>query len=401
MIRVRPGALLLLVLAAGPAAAQTAAPVDGWPTLAGSGLVTLPTAETLRPGHVALALDLDNRDRDPLGIDVFDGVATLGVGLSRRAEAYGSAVFSRVVSMPEVPALPPPPLDFVVPPAGRLVEPPLYALYSPTPYADKRGRDRFDSFVPGDALLGVKVRLRDGAGARPSIAVAGEIKLPLSRALDDLRSGSGTGAVDVRLRALAQWDLGPQALVATAAYTRTGRGAQGDRVVRVAADAVSISDRPLELADRLLIGLGARRRLGGGVAAVLEGSAELETGAHTPTLDVAAPVDVLGGLQLRSGGLRVTAALRYHGHALPSGARRASPVGGLVDVTAVSDADLAAYLQELGAGAALGALRPGTHRVIGLADPGPLPAGARRLAFDYGIRSEHQVGLVLALGWSF
>ena len=101
---------------------------------------------------------------------MFDGAATLTVGLSSRAEAYGSAVFSRVVSMPEVPALPPPPLDFVVPPGGTFVEPPLYALYSPTPYVDKRGRDRFDAWQSGDALAGVKLRLGGGSGARAKAA---------------------------------------------------------------------------------------------------------------------------------------------------------------------------------------------------------------------------------------
>src|SRR6185503_13037288 len=173
----------------------------------------------------------------------------------------------------------------------------------------------FDAFVPGDALAGLKVRLAEGHGSRPALAVAAELKVPLSRALDDLRSGSGTGGLDLRLRALAQWGRAPQALVATVAYTRTGPGAVGDRVVMVGADqAVRVDDRRLDLADRLLVGLGARRRLGASVAAVLEGSADLEVGGHTPALDAAAPVDVLGGLQVRRGGARLLAALRYHGH---------------------------------------------------------------------------------------
>jgi hypothetical protein len=395
--------LVVLLGAAAPLAAQTPAR-DGWPTLAGSGLVTLPTAETQRKGHVALALNLDNRDRDPLGIDVFDGAGTFTVGLAPRAEAYGAVVFSRVVALPEVPALPPPPLDFVVPPGGTLVEPPLYALHSPTPYVDKRGRARFDEWQEGDALAGLKLRLAEGAGARPALALAAEVKVPLSRALDDLRSGSGTGGVDLRLRALAQWSPGPHTLVATAAYTRTGGGALGDRVIRVdAGQGVQVTERPLGLADRLLLGLGARRRLGGSLAAVVEASLEKEVGGRTPTLDAAAPLDLLGGVQARHGGLRLVAALRYHGHALPSGERRASPVGGLVDVTDVDEAALAAFLARVGAAPALGALRPGTHRIVATRAGGDaaLPAGARVLAADYAIRSEHQLGLVFTLGWSF
>lgn len=401
MLRLGTAATAIALLGAGaPLHAQPPAR-DGWPTLAGTGLVTLPTAETQRAGHAALALNLDNRDRDPLGIDVFDGAGTFTVGLSARAEAYGSVVFSRVVSMPEVPALPPPPLDFIVPPGGTLVEPPLHAFYSPTPYVDKRGRDRFDAWQSGDALLGAKLRLGGGGGARPALAVAAEVKVPLSRAIGDLRSGSGTGGVDVRLRAVAQWSAGPHALLATAAFTRTGDGALGDRVVRVDPGGVRVSDRPLDLASRLLLGVGARRALGGGAAAVVEASLETEVGGHTPTLDVAGPFDLLGGVQGRRGGLRVLAALRYHGHSPPSGARRASPVAGLIDVSDVGADALADFLSRLGAGAATGALRPGTHRIVGTTAAVPLPPGARRLAPDYGIRSEHQVGLVFTLGWSF
>jgi len=394
----------MAVLAASPAARAQAPVREAWPTLAGSGLATLPTADTQRAGHLALALNLDNRDRDPLGIDVFDGAAVFTAGLSRRAEAYGSVVFSRVVSLPEAPAMPPPPLDFVVPPGGVLVEPPLYAIYSPTPYVDKRGTDRFDDWQEGDALLGVKLRAAEGAGATPALAVAAEVKVPLTRALEGLRSGSGTGGVDVRLRALAQWGAGPQVLVATAAYTHTGAGAAGDRVLRVdAAQGLQVTDRALDLADRLLLGLGARRRLAAGVAAVVEASLEAEVGGHTPTLDAAAPFDLLGGIQARTGGLRFLAALRYHGHALPSGERRTSPVGGLVDVSDVDDAALADFLARLGAGAAFASLRPGSHRIVGTRAlaAAALPPGARLLADEYAIRSEHQLGLVVTLGWSF
>lgn len=399
---VRAG-VVVAVLMPVPGAPAAEELLGGWPTLAGSGLFTLPAADTLRPGGVSVSVNIDNRDRDPLGIDLLDGAVAVTAGLGRRAEAYGSFIFTRVASMPEPPALPPAPLDLIAPPGAPLPGGPLHTHYAPMPYVDKRGTARFDSFVPGDAAMGVKLRLLDARGARPALAAAAEVKVPVTKDPADLRSGSGTGGVDVRLRAIAQWTGARGALVASAAYTRTGDGALGDRRVQVRADGTAaVSDAPLELADRVLAGLGGRWALSGGVAAVAELSADVDVGARTANLDTRTPVDALAGLQARVGGARVTAALRYHAHALPSGARRVSPLGGLVDVTAVGDADLSRYLAQLGAAAALPQLRPGSHRVVAAGSGGPaLPPGAQRLPADYAIRSEHNVGFLIALGWTF
>jgi hypothetical protein len=387
---------------AGPAAAGDAA-LTGWPTPAGSGLFTLPGADTLRPGGVSVAASFDNRDRDPLGLDLLDGAGAVTVGIGARAEAYGHAVFSRVVAMPEPPALPPAPLDLVAVPGAALPAGPHHSYYSVAPYVDKRGSARFDSFVPGDALLGVKVRLLEAAGARPALAAAAEVKLPLTKDVADLRSGSGTGGVDLRLRAIAQWTAGRTTLLATAAYTRTADGAQGDRFVQLdAGGAARVEDRALALADRLLLGGGVRHPLTGALAALFEVSADVDVGGRVPTRDSATPTDLLAGIQARAGGARLTAGLRYHAGALPSGQVRRSPMGGLIDVTDVSDADLASYLARRGAAAAVPLLRPGTHRVVAAPAGGPpLPPGARLLADEYTIRSEHNVGFVIVLGWTF
>jgi hypothetical protein len=392
--------VFLTVLAAAPLSAQERSP--DWSTLAGSGLFTLPTADTLPARRVSLAVNVDNRDRDPLGIDVFEGTVVATVGVGDSLEIYAHDVFSRVVSMPDPPPLPAAPLDLVVP-AGRAVPPlPHHTFYAPTPYVDKRGSARFDAFVPGDFVLGAKLRVAGDAGSGAALALAGEVKLPLSRSDSDLRSGAGTGAVDLRLRAITQLRAGGATLVATAGYTRTGDGALGDRWLTVdAGGAARVQERPLELADRLQLGLGARYEMGA-VAAVLEAGAEVAVGGRTPVLDESTPVDLLGGLQVRGGPLRITAALRYHGNALASGARRANPMAGLVDLTDVAPADLAAYLDGLGAGAALPLLREGSHRVVSAPDGGPaLPAGARRVPAVYTVRSEHQVGFVIALGIVF
>jgi hypothetical protein len=72
-----------------------------------------------------------------------------------------------------------------------------------------------------------------------------------------------------------------------------------------------------------------------------------------------------------------------------------------VDLTDVASAELAAYLEAVGADAALPYLRAGAQRVIATGSTQALPEGARRLPSSYRIRSEHQVGFVLAWGWVF
>src|SRR5262245_65659655 len=92
------------------------APADApWLSLSGSGRLTLPDARTPEPGRADATLTVDNRDRDPLGIDVFDAALAWSVGVRPRLELYGHWTFSRVVALPETPALPPPPLDLIVP----------------------------------------------------------------------------------------------------------------------------------------------------------------------------------------------------------------------------------------------------------------------------------------------
>src|SRR3954469_16877308 len=100
--------LLLAQLAAAPPDPQTIPPA---PSLLGSGLITLPDTRTLPRGRFDVSTTLYNRDRDPLGLDVFDYGLAFAAGWKPRMEAYGSLVFSRVVVVPDQsgtwPALPP------------------------------------------------------------------------------------------------------------------------------------------------------------------------------------------------------------------------------------------------------------------------------------------------------
>ena len=374
---------------------------DAWPSLAGSGLLTLPDARTLPLGRVLAGFTIDNRDRDPLGLDLLDASLTVTAGLGSRVEAYGVGVVSRVVAMPELPALPPPPLDLIVAPGAEAPSRPHYALYAPTPYVNKRGTARLDDWVPGDLTVGVKARVLEGEGPRPALALAGELKVPLTKSETDLMSGSGTGGVDGALRAIAQWGRDP-AVAASVRYTRVGAPARADQWITIDAPGrASVVEAPLDLPDRLELGIGARRSLRAGLAAVLEASAAWGVGGRTPTVDTSWPLDVLGGLQARLGHVRLTGGLRYHGHALPSGQRRVSPLGGLIDLTAVPDTDLVPYLESVGAGAAAALLQSRSQRVLAVRDAGRLPAGARVLPTEYGIRSEHQLGFVLLAAWVF
>jgi len=389
-----PGVLLAALLAAPPGA---------WLSLSGTGLLTLHDTATLAPGRVGLAFTIDNRDRDPLGLDLLDGSVAWTVGLTPRLETYGHAMLSRVASLPESPPLPPPPLDLVQVGGAIVPPPPRYALYPETPYVNKRGTSRFDDWVPGDAVLGLKRRLSEASSWRPALAACLEAKIPLTRGLDDLQSGAGTGGVDLTARAIAEWRRGGDSWVASLSYVRTAGGARGDRLITVPdpAGPALAEDTPLSLADRVEAGLGWRRRLSNRLALVLETVKTMDVGERTPVLDQAPPLDVLGGLQARWGRARLAAGLRYHGDALESGRVRPSPLAGLIDVSDVADADLARFLGSLGAESAVPALRRGSQRVIAASDVADLPEGARRLPDAYRLRSEHQWGFVLAWGWEF
>ena len=99
--------LLVLTLLASPAAPQ-----DAWPSLHGSGLLTLPDTATLAPRRVLAAFGVDNRDRDPLGLDLLDGSLLLTIGVARATEASEPPLPGSASSLQLLPAL----LDQGLPP---------------------------------------------------------------------------------------------------------------------------------------------------------------------------------------------------------------------------------------------------------------------------------------------
>src|SRR5688500_19196474 len=128
-------ALFLVLLAGPPSAAEPLLPS---PSLMGTGLLTLHDTRTLPRRRFTIATTLHNRDRDPLGIDVFDYSLAFIVGITPRIEAYGRGVFSRVVVLPDFshtwPALPPPPLDLVMPDGTPPPARPYYAVAPAFPF---------------------------------------------------------------------------------------------------------------------------------------------------------------------------------------------------------------------------------------------------------------------------
>ena len=395
-------AVLLLALIGGPAP-ETDLPLPS-PSLLGTGLLTLPDTRTLPRRRYTIATTLHNRDRDPLGIDVFDYAVAFAAGVTPRIETYGSAVFSRVVVVPDFshtwPALPPPPLDLVLPEAMAVPERPYYAIAPTFPYANGRGDQRFTDLVPGDFVLGVKTRLRDGGERRASYAVGGEIKIPLTGRLGALQSGSGTGGIDLSLRLISERRFVGMDVVTAGTFTYVGGAPLADRILLANPDGSAVAEKPLRLPSRIEIGAGLRRVLSPHVALVGEAVATIEIyGART--LDRVSPLDLLAGLQARAGRARLTTGLLYAAGSPPSGAVRSSPLAGFVDLSGVGEAEARHYLQQGGLGGAASHLRPGVQLVTPRVPGAALPTGARLIPDSYTIVSEHQLGFVFVLGWAF
>jgi len=397
------GVVFVAILLAGPGGspASSEAPLT-WGALVGSGLFTIPDTSTLPRGRFVAGVTIDNRDRDPLGLDLVDGAIAWNYGLTGWSEAYGRFIFNRSVAVPDTPVLPPPPLDEILAPGTTAPRRPFYSVYPPTPYVDDTGAIHFGAGTPGDGLVGAKARALAPSGWRPAAAAVLELQFPMARNLRDLQHGAGTGGFDLRLGGIAEWPRGRWSFVASTAFTRVGTPPYPDRRIEWRDGRVTVTDEPLILPHRLDVGVGVRRVLRPDLAAVGEATTVFDVGQRTRIVDRARPIDVLAGLQYRRRRFRVTAALRDHLHALQSMAIRPSPLAGMVDVTEVGNVDLARYLSAIGLSDAVPMLRLGVHRLLVPAPGGPpLPPGSRVIPDTYRIRSEHQVGFLLLWGMTF
>jgi hypothetical protein len=372
-----------------------------WASLAGSGLLTLPDTATLPAGRPRLVVFLDNRDRDPIQLDQIDFSLGLSLGVSASAEAYGQLVLSRAVAIGDRLALFPPPLDLLLPEGVRPPPRPYSPLHAPIPYVNRLGSGQLRRFVPGDAVLGAKLRFRGAGGAWPALAASAELKLPLAKDVAKLQSGAGTGGLDVLGRLTAEWHASPWQLVAAASFQRVGAPRLGDRLITYRASGeVAVADQPLRLPDRIEAGLGARRALKPSLALVAELVKAAEVGDRTPVMPAPGPLDALVGAQLRRGRAQLTLAARYHLNSIDPGSASWS-LGGLADVSRVSDADLEAYLQSIGAGAAFPYFRERSQRAL-VYPPGgpPLPPGTLLLPAEYALKPHGRLGFMILFAWT-
>jgi hypothetical protein len=392
--------VLLLALLAAPAVAE-----EPGVSLSGSGLITLPSTATLAAGHGTVGIAADVKDRDPLSLDVAEYPAFFGLGLGQRFEMYGHLVVSSVVAVPEAPVLPPPPLDLILPMGAPVPAYPLYTLYSPAPYVNKRSPDRFERFVPGDAVIGGKLRLCETHGWAPAVAVGAEIAFPVTRSLHKLQQSAGTGTFDLAGRLIGEWALGRTALVADAGFVRVGPPQYGDRIIAANNQSATAIDQALQLPARVELGAGLRQPLSHKLAAVAEFSTVYEVGSHTATVYRAQPRDLIAGLQFRSRHAWISAAARYQAH-IPPKDTYPSPIAGYVDLTDVPAPQLAQYLRDIGVGGATPKLRADTQRVAVPSASVPLPAGARVIPSTYKIRANnldslHGLDFIISFGGAF
>jgi hypothetical protein len=383
----------------GVAPRSTAREVD-WPSLTGTGLISLPDTSTLARGRVNLGFALDNRDRDPLKMDVLDFDVTWTVGLGRRLETYGRAALARAITVSPRQDLFPSPIDLVVADGQAVPQRPYYPIYSAFPYISRRGTSQLGRFNPGEAEIGVKRTIRTARRWQPAVAVSGELKFPLTRSLTDLQSGSGTGGIDERLRVTSEWDMRGSELVASVAYTRMGNGAWGDRlIVFQPSGEVSVIEQPLRLPGNFVFGAGFRRVVTPYAALVAEATKMVEVGDRTAAFRLPGPADISLGAQLRWRFLRGTACIRHHSNSV-NHRRYDWPLAGLVDLGDVSAQDRLEYLQSLGAGAALPHLRVKSQVAIAVPlDAAPLPPSGRVLPGGFTMGPHGDVAYVFTVSW--
>jgi hypothetical protein len=387
-----------------PVAADAAEPAEApWTSLLGSGLMLLPDTSTLAPKRLNAGFTIENQDRDPTRLDVLDFAMAWTYGLGSRTETYGHVVTSRAVAVADRPTLLPPPLDLILPQGSTTPDRPYYPLYSELPYVNRIGSSQLGRFVLGDAVFGGKMRLLSSDGLRPALAVSAELKIPVTRALSKLQSGSGTGAWDEIVRLTTEWRAGTRSIVASLNYTHVGAPPFGDRLIFFSPDAgADTTNLPLRLESRLGLGVGIRQLLSKRVAFVAEATRSVAFGGHTLSLDAAGPFDISVGTQVRWSHLFLTTGLRFHINSVPFSTTYAMSLGGLVDVTSVSEGDLRRYLTAIGAADALPGLIGRRQVAVKAPDDGPpLPPGAQRIADQYEVRSHDQVAYVFAWGWSF
>jgi len=352
--------------------------------------VSFPSLSLAPPGAFAADFYVDDRDRDPQGIDVFDVGLRFRYQAGERTELFSDFIIDRVVSLPEAPAIPSAPRDLIwVGPSRSIPD----AFVGEHPYVDKRGDARFDAFILGTATVGV-------ARTFPTdffdLGLSASLAIPMARGLHALRSGSGSGSVDATLAGLVAGDFLGGKSHTRVAFTLAGPGTLKNRAYVVSGGAVQVVQTPVGIGNRGEIGFAWVRALTESLAATIEARARKEF-VGDDRIDAVSPVDVMIGVQRRWGRFTLSASLLNHFRALPSGERRANPLAGGIDLSNVSPAERTLFLVRNGLGSLAGDMRDGVHTVVMGLPAAALPEGAFRIDPTYNIRSEHNLGYIFTL----
>ena len=179
---------------------------------------------------------VDDRDRDPWGIDVFDTGFRFRYQAGDNTEFFGDAIVDRVVALPEAPAIPSSPRDLVFAGPSRMIP---NAFSGAHPYLDKRGDARFDAFIPGLVTIGVTRTLRREGFA---LGLSASLAIPLAGSLNALRSGANSGRPDAALALAGSHDLMGGRLHGRVGYTLAGNGSWPDRSFSVSGNTVSVTE---------------------------------------------------------------------------------------------------------------------------------------------------------------
>ena len=336
---------------------------------------------------------VDNRDRDPLGADVFDTGFRFRYQLGDWTEVFANVIADRVVALPETPAIPSAPRDLIFAGASRVIP---NTFVGEHPYLDKRGEASFDAFIPGTIAIGLTRTIYNDLDRGRSTGVSAAMVIPMAGSLNALRSGANSGSVDFTLAGLASARLLGGKAHGRVGVTLAGSGSWPNRSFSVTGASVETVETDIGIGNRLDLGLAWIRPITDSLAGAVELRASKEF-VGEERIDAISPVDVTLGLQKAFGRFTLSASLLRHFRSLPSGASRDNPLAGAIDLSNVSVVDRNAFLARVGLGPAVEKLRDGAHIVAVGVTSATLPAGAVRIAPTYAVRSEHNIGYIFTL----
>jgi hypothetical protein len=352
--------------------------------------LSLPKARTLSADFF-----VDNRDRDPLGADVFDTGFRFRYQLGDWTEVFANVIADRVVALPETPAIPSAPRDLIFAGPSRVIP---NTFVGEHPYLDKRGEASFDAFIPGTIAIGLTRTIYNDLDRGRSTGVSAAMVIPMAGSLNALRSGANSGSVDFSLAGLGSTRLLGGKAHGRVGFTLAGSGSWPNRSLSVSGTSVETVETDIGIGHRLDLGLAWIRPITDSLAGAFEMRAIKEF-VGEERIDAISPVDVTLGLQKAFGRFTLAASLLRHFRSLPSGELRANPLAGAIDLSNVSVADRNAFLAQVGLGPASGQLRDGAHIVAIGVTSATLPAGAVRIAPTYTVRSEHNIGYIFTLSF--